>query len=110
MSTPGAMTHSSLDLFDRVPIFEPIEWSNTQNNYATNSLNESSLEFKFESDNNIMIDLQETFLFLQVKLSKGNVSLKAADDAMFVNNAMHSLFSNCEVYFNNGHVYTSNGL
>ena len=110
MSTPRAMTHSSLDLFDRVPILEPIECSNTQKIYPTNSLNESSLEFQFESDRNMMIDLQETFLFLKVKLSKGNVALEAADDAMFVNNTMHSLFSNCEVYFNNEQVYTSNGL
>ena len=29
---------------------------------------------------------------------------------MFVNDTMHSLFSNCEVYFNNEQVYTSNGL
>ena len=56
------------------------------------------------------IDFQETFLILKVKLSKGNVALEAADDAMFVNNTMHSLFSNCEVYFNNEEVYTSNGL
>ena len=86
-----------------------IECSNTQKIYPTNSLNESSLEFQFESDRNMMIDLQETFLFLKVKL-KGNVALEAADDAMFVNNTMHSLFSNCEVYFNNEQVYTSNGL
>ena len=58
----------------------------------------------------MMIDLQETFLFLKVKLSKGNVALEAADDAMLVSNTMHSLFSNCEVYFNNEQVFTSNGL
>ena len=52
-----------------------------------------------------MIDLQETFLCLKVKLIKGNVALEA-DDAMFVKNTMHSLF--CEVYFNNEQVYTSN--
>ena len=38
-----------------------------------------------------MIDWQETSLFLKVKLTKGNVALEAADDAMFVNNTMHSL-------------------
>ena len=41
MSTPRAMTNSSLDLFDRVPILEPIDSSNTQKSYPTNSLNES---------------------------------------------------------------------
>ena len=79
------MTHSSLDLFDRVLFLEPIESSNTQKSYPTNFLNEPSLEFQ-----NMMIALQETFQFLEVKLSKGNVALEAADDAMFVNNTMHS--------------------
>ena len=90
MSTPRAMTHSSLDLFDRVPILEPIECSNRQKIYPTNSLKESPLEFQFESDRNVMIHLQETFLFLKVKLSKRNVALDAADDAMFVNNTILS--------------------
>ena len=109
MSTPRAMTQSSLDLFDRVHILETIENSNTQNIYPTSSLNEASLEFQFESDRNMMIDLQENFIFLKVKLSKGNVAFAAADDAFIVNNTMHSLFSNCQVYFNNEQVYKPNG-
>ena len=92
MSTPRAMTHSSSDLFDRVPILEPIECSNTQKIYPTNSLNDAFLVLQFELDRNMMIGLQETFLFLKVKLSKGNVALEAADDAMFVNNIMHFFF------------------
>ena len=91
MSTPRAMRHSSLDLFDRVPIFEPIECSNTQKIYPTNSFNESSSEIQFESDRNMMIDLQETSIFLKIKLSKGNAELEAADDAMFANITIHSL-------------------
>ena len=89
MSTPRAMTHSSLDLFDRVPYLEPIECSNKQKIFPTNSLNESSLEFQFESDRNVLIELQNTFLLLKLTLSKGNVALEAADDAMFVNVTMH---------------------
>ena len=58
----------------------------------------------------MLIDLQETFLFLKVKLSEGNVTLETADDAMFVNITMHFLFSNCKVFFINEQVYTSNGL
>ena len=57
MSTPRAMTHSSLDLFDRVPFLEPIVCSNTQKFYPANSLNKASLDFEFESDRNMMIDL-----------------------------------------------------
>ena len=110
MSIPKTMTHSSLDLFERVPILEPIEWSNLQKIYPTNSLNEYSLEFNFATDRNVMIDLQETFLYLKVKIGKGTADLDGTDDVMFVNNTMHSLFSNCEVFFNNEQVYTSNGL
>ena len=36
--------------------------------------------------------------------------MEAFNDAMFVNNTKHSLFSNCEVYLTNEQVYTSNGL
>ena len=46
-------------------------------NYPTNSLDEPFLELQFESDKNMMIDLQETFVFLKVTLSKGNVALQA---------------------------------
>ena len=79
-------------------------------NYPTISLKESFSEFQFELDRNKMIDLQETLLFLKVKLSNGNVALEAADDAMFVINTMHSFFPNCEVKFNNEQVYTFNRL
>ena len=85
------MTHSSLDVFDGVPILEPIECSNAQKIYSTNSFIESSLEIQFESDRNLMIDLQETFRVLKFKLSKRNVELEAAYDAMFANNTIHSL-------------------
>ena len=92
MSTPRAMTHSSLDLFDGVPILEPIECSNAQKIYHTSSLNESSLEFHFESDRNKMINLHETFVFFKVTLNKGNVALEAADDAIFLSITQCILF------------------
>ena len=73
-------------------------------------LDESSLDFQFESDRNMMIDLQETFLFSKVKLNEGNVTLEAADDVILSPILQCTLFSNCEVYFNNEQVYTSNGF
>ena len=54
--------------------------------------------------------LQEIFLFLKVKLSKGNVALEAAVETMLVKSSMHSFFSNCEVCFIKKQIYTSNGL
>ena len=57
-----------------------------------------------------MIDFQKPFLYLTVKIGKRTGDSDGTDDVMFVNNTMHSLFSNCEVFFNNEQVYTSNGL
>ena len=110
MSVPTPVNHSSLDVFDGVPILEPILWSNTQQTFPTNSLNEASIDFHLETDRNVMLDLQETYLLLKVEVKKDGVALENADEVMFSNNALHSLFSNCEVYFNNEQIYTSNGL
>ena len=45
---------------------------------------------------------------------KLNMVMTFTDDDLqyltHVNNLLHSLFSNCEVYLNNQHVYNSNGL
>ena len=60
MSVPTPVNHSSLDVFDGVPILEPILWSNTQQTLPTNSLNEASIDFHLETDRNVMLDLQET--------------------------------------------------
>ena len=84
------MTHFSLDLFDRIPFLKATECSNTQKIYPTNSLNDSFLEIYFESDRNLMIDLQETFQFHKVKLDKGNGACETADDALFVNHTINS--------------------
>lgn len=102
--------HSSVNLFEKIPILEPILWSNTQQHYPINTLNETSLEFQLETDRNVLIDLQQIFLHLRVKVRKGDGALEAADDTYMVNNSMHSLFSNCEVYLNNEQVFTANGL
>ena len=110
MSVPTPVNHSSLDVFDGVPILEPILWSNTQQTFPTNSLKEAIIDFHLETDRNVMLDLQETYLLLKVEVKKDGVALENADEVMFSNNALHSLFSNCEVYFNNEQIYTSNGL
>ena len=110
ISTPQAMTHSSADILDRILILERTDCFNTQKSYPTSSLNEFLFEFQFESDRNMIIDSQKIFLFSKVKLGEENVLLEAADDAMSVTSTMHSLFWNCDVYFNTEEVYTSNGL
>ena len=104
------MQHSSLNLFEKVSVLEQIQWSNEQRTFPTNSLNEASIEFLLETDRNVFLDLQEVYLSLKVQLKNGMRNLQPEDEACFVNNILHSLFSNCEVYFNNEQVYSSNGL
>ena len=92
-----------------------------------------SIEFEFQTDRNNYTDLRQTYLSLVLKLVKhrGFDSYKkeakkehneaedkkadAADDnavplITHVNNIMHSIFSNEEVYINNQQIYNSNGL
>ena len=107
---PATVDHSSLDLFEKVSLLEQIQWSNEQQTFPTNSLNEASIEFQLETDRNIFIDLQEIYIYLKIRMKNGLREIGEDDEAAFVNNIMHSLFSNCEVYFNNEQVYTSNGL
>ena len=99
-----------MDVFEKVSVLEQIQWSNEHQTLPTNSLNEASLDFQLETDRNIFIDLQEIYLLLKIRMKNGLQMMGADDEAAFVNNILHSLFSNCEVYFNNEQVYSSNGL
>ena len=63
MSTPRAMTHSSSDLFDRVPILEANDCSSTQKIHLSIFLIAACSEFQFEFDRNIIIDLPELSFF-----------------------------------------------
>ena len=124
MNLPHSASHSSLDLFDNLTVLDPVLWSNVQERYPINSLNEDVIEFEFSSDMNEMIDLQETFFKLKLRFKEmpnfGKKEIKRDNDdddddeddlrEAYVNNLMHSMFSNAEVYFNNTQVYSSNGL
>lgn len=102
--------HSSLNIFDQISILDHIQSSNTVQYHPVNSLNESSVDFVIETDRNVFVDLSETFLLLKIKLKKDDAPIEAEDEVTLVNNTMHSMFSNCEVSFNNEQVYSSNSL
>ena len=125
----GAFTNSSLEIFDKVPVLETIMSSYTQEVFPSTSLDESSIEFEFETDRNLYLDMRDTHLSLKLQLFKGRLfdafkkekaehKAKSEEDSdeepqtylTYVNNLLHSLFSNCEVYFNNTMVYNANGL
>ena len=103
-------SHSSLELFDKISLLEHVQWFNIQQTFPINSLNEASIEFQLETDRNIFLDLQEIALSLKFSVLKGNRKIEDTDDVYLVNNFLHSLFSNVEVFLNNEQVHTSNGL
>ena len=117
----------------KVPVVDDVLSSHEQQTYPTTSLDENSIEFEFQTDRNNYTDLRQTYLSLVLKLVKhrGFDSYKkeakeehneaedkkadAADDnevplIIHVNNIMHSIVSNVEVYINNQQIYNSNGL
>ena len=86
--------------------------------FRITSLDESSIEFEFEMDRNLYLDMRDTQLSLKLQLFKGRLfaafkkekaehKAKSENDSVeepqtyfsYVNNLVHSLFFNCEVYF-----------
>ena len=125
----GHFTNSCLEIFDKIPVLEPIISSHVQEVYPSTSLDESSIEFEYETDRSIYLDMRDTHLMIKLKLNKGRCfkalvnkeKMKVDGDeeslvdidfsyVSHVNNLLHSLVSNCEVYINNYQVYNSNGL
>ena len=49
----GAFTHSSLEIFGKVPVLEIIISTHTQEVFPSTSLDESSIEFEFETEHNL---------------------------------------------------------
>ena len=113
--------------------------SHEQEIYPSTSLDENCIEFEFQTHRNYYVDLRQSFLALKLKFVKGrgydtyeskekkkehkNESVvfteTGTDDSdeeegvvrvTYVNNIMHSIFSNVEVYINNQQIYNSNGL
>ena len=109
-SFPESASHSSLELFDKISLLKHVQRSNIQQTFPVNSLNEASIEFQLETDQNIFQDLQEIALSLKFSVLKGNRKIGDTDDVYLVNNFLHLLFSNVEICLNNEQVHTSNGL
>ena len=125
----GHFTNSCSEIFDKIPVLESIESSHVQEVYPSNSLEESSIEFEFETNGSIYFDMRDIHLQLRVGLQKrrlfddfmkkdehgkADMGMSFTDDDLHylthVNSLLHSLFSNCEVHLNNQQVYNSNDL
>ena len=120
------------NLGGKVPIVDDVLSSHEQEIYPATSLDESCIEFEFQTDRDYYVDLRQSFLALKFKFVKGRgyntyesrekkkvFTETGTDDeeeqekvarVTYVNNIMHSIFSNVEVYINNQQIYNSNGL
>ena len=125
----------------KVPGVDDVLSSQEQETYPTTSLDENSIEFEFQTDRNVYVDLRQTYLPLKIKLFKGRgfdtykttekkkehkedtVFTETGDDDIefiegdegvphitHVNNILHSIFSNGELFCYNHQIYNSNGL
>ena len=65
-----AFTNYSLEIFGKVPSLETIVSSYTQEVFPSLSLDESSIEFEFETDRNLYLDMRDTHLSLKLHLFK----------------------------------------
>ena len=109
-----------MDNFDKVPVLETVISSYTQEIFPSTSSDENSIEFEFETDRNLHLDMQDNHIRLKLHLFKGRLfdvfekekaehKAKSEEDSdeepysylTYVNNLLNSLFSKCEVYFNN---------
>ena len=123
------------NLGGKVPIVDDVLSSHEQEFYPTTSLDENCIEFEFQTDRNYYVDLRQMYLALKLNLVKGRgyetyntkevkkehteeTNAEEEDTAdeepvplvTHINNILHSIFSNVEVYINNQQIYNSNGL
>ena len=125
----------------KVTVVDDVLASHEHEIYPTTSFDENSIEFEFQTDRKVHVDLPQTYLALKIKLVKGRgfdsyrttkkkmehkedaVSTETGDDDVefiqedegvphitHVNNILHSVFSNAELYIDNQRIYNSNGL
>ena len=120
----------------KVPVVDDVLLSHEQEIYPTTSLYENCIEFEFQTDWNYYFDLRQTYLDLKLIIGGGRgyktnstkevkkehkeeaeaeAEETAEEEAPFplvthVNNLLHSIFPNIEVYINNQQTYSSNGL
>ena len=110
--------------------------SHEQEIYPTTSLDENCIEFDFQTDRNYYVELRQTYLALKLNLVRGRgyetynikeVKKEHKEEAKteeeetaeeeapvplitYVNNTLHSIFSNVEVYINNQQIYNSSEM
>ena len=114
---PVEASHSSLDLFERPPVLITFDTSFEQKVVPLYSPNGPTLEFEVVGDRTNFIDLQNIYLEVNCKILQSDSNrlcfttgdAAASDLPIFVNNTLHSLFSDCSVSANGIQISSSNG-
>ena len=115
---PIETSHTSLDIFERPQLLVNFDGSFEQKVGPLYSPNGPTLEFEVKGDRTNFIDLQNIYLEIKCKIVKADgsnldyVTGTAAqqDKPVFVNNTLHSLFSDCTVTAKWVKVSSANGL
>ena len=55
----------------KVPVVDKVLFSHEQEIYPTTARNENSIEFEFQTDRNLYVDLRQAYVALKIKLVKG---------------------------------------
>ena len=124
------------NLGGKVPNVDDVLSSHEHETYPTTSFDGNCTEFEFQTDRNYYVDLRQSFLALKLKFVKvrGYDTYESKEEkkehkdesvvftetgtdeekgevarVTYVNNIMHSIFSNVEVYITNQQIYNSNG-
>ena len=102
---PIETSHTSLDIFERPQLLVNFDGSFEQKIGPLYAPNGPTLEFEVKGDRTNFIDLQNIYLEVKCKIVKtDNTNLNYVtgdatqqDTPVFVNNTLHSLFSDCTV-------------
>ena len=115
---PIETSHTSLDIFERPQLLVNFDGSFEQKIGPLYAPNGPTLEFEVKGDRTNIIDLQNIYLEVKCKIVKtDNTNLNYVtgdatqqDTPVFVNNTLHSLFSDCTVTAQGVKVSSANGL
>ena len=115
---PIETSHTSLDVFERPKLLVNFDGSFEQKIGPLYAPNGPTLEYEVKGDRTNFIDLQNIYLEVKCKIVKAdNTNLNYVtgdatqqDTPVFVNNTLHSLFSDCTVTAQGIKVSSANGL
>ena len=124
------------NLAEKVSVVDDALSSQEQEIYLTTSIDKNCIEFESQTDRNYYLDWRQTYVALKLEFVKGrgyefynikdvikereekskaDVETEEEQEApvllvTLINNFLHSISSNVEVYINNEQIYNSNGL